>query len=55
MNEILYRVIHIAPHWLLNGVTEYASKTMSLAEATAKMQEMAQKNSDLKVWIKLEE
>jgi len=47
-----YRVYHLAPHWF-GGMTEYKSASMTLADATERMQEMAKKN--IHVWIKKEQ
>ena len=44
-----YRVVHLAPHWLTGKPHQYMFQPMTLAEATAKMQEMAKKN--IMAWI----
>ena len=45
-----YRVYHIAMSW--NGKNEtFKSSQMSIEQATKRMQEMAEDNPDLIVWI----
>jgi len=44
-----HRVTHLAKHWMSDKLTEYTSAPMTLAEATAKMQEMAKQG--VTVWI----